>query len=146
MLSDKNCDIIFLSLPNKEDEEMALRFCDYCLRDENGKIFLISYWELREACLRNPFKDLSISNIIFETVNRLTGEKVIRNGYSHCGMYVWLEKAIQSDVTYQATKSMILAKRKCISDAGKRQKICNRYTRGYNLQVEKSCKKRGYYY
>ena len=125
---------------------MALRFCDYCLRDENGKIFLISYRELREACLRNSFKDLSISNIIFETVNKLTGEKVIRREYSHCRMYLWLEKAIQSDVTYQAIKSKAMAKRKCISDASKEQKMRNQFAKGYNLQIEKSCRKGGYYY
>ena len=86
---------------------MALRFSNYCLVDENGKTFFVSYEKLREECLKNSFCNLSISKIIFEAVAVVTGERIIRtNGYSNSLLYQWLEKSIWNDNRYQEEKNL----------------------------------------
>lgn len=86
---------------------MALRFSNYCLVDENGKTFFVSYEKLREECLNNSFSNLSISKIIFDAVAVVTGERIIRtNGYSNSLLYQWLEKSIWNDNRYQEEKNL----------------------------------------
>ena len=86
---------------------MALRFSNYCLVDENGKTFFVSYEKLREECLNNSFTNLSISKIIFDAVTVVTGERIIRSkGYSNSLLYQWLEKSIWNDNRYQEEKNL----------------------------------------
>ena len=86
---------------------MALRFSNYCLVDENGKTFFVSYEKLREECLKNSFCNLSISKIIFDAVAVVTGERIIRSkGYSNSLLYQWLEKSIWNDNRYQEEKNL----------------------------------------
>ena len=97
---------------------MAIRFGEHCLMDENGKVYLISYRELLEECLKHPFNTPSISTIIIETIKRLTGETIIGNRYNDKPLYRWLEKKIQADSRYQQAK-----KEKREKDAKRKQQI-----------------------
>ena len=86
---------------------MALRFGNYCLRDERGKIFIVPPKRLLEECLNSSFDDLSISNIIFSSIEKATGERIVRSkGYNSSILYQWLEKKVWGDSRYQQHKKL----------------------------------------
>ena len=86
---------------------MAIKFGERCLIDENGKVFLISYRKLLAECLEHPFNTLSISSVVIETIEDMTGEHVIRKKYNDKPLYRWLERHIQPDEKYQKFKKSI---------------------------------------
>lgn len=83
---------------------MALYFNERGLHYEDGRLFLISYREILEECLKGPFKTVSISTIIFDTIRRMTGMKVIKRNYNQSPVYRWLEKRISQDSRYKIAK------------------------------------------
>lgn len=89
---------------------MALRFTKSCLKDERGKVFLISYRSLLEECLKHPMEELSIYKCVCETIERLTGEKVIKYAYNKSLLFRWLEKNIQKSDVYISRKKQLVQK------------------------------------
>lgn len=83
---------------------MALYFSTVGLIDENGKVYLISNRVLLEECLKNISNQIKVSVIVFETITKLTGEKVIKRNYNQNKLFCWLENRIREDERYKTAK------------------------------------------
>ena len=124
---------------------MALYFNERGLRYDDGKIFLISYQKLLEECLKHPYNTVSISAIIFSTVNSMTGKKIIKGKYNQSKLYQWLEQQIRQDPRYIQAKQV-----KYEQDSMKRQykkeyEKKMKQVKGINKQLEYIEKKRARY-
>lgn len=85
---------------------MAIKFETRSLKDENGKVYLISYKKVLEECFKHPYDTISIATIVYETIEKMTGERIIGNMHNGKPLYIWLEKHIKADERYQRQKEL----------------------------------------
>lgn len=90
---------------------MSVQFKGNSLVDERGNEWLISYEQLRQACLEGPYKSISVKEIIFDAVTRLTREKVVGVYYRQSKLFCNLEREIVTDEAYQKRKAEVLQQR-----------------------------------
>ena len=91
---------------------MALRFTSVSLEDENGNIYLISYNDLLQECLNHPYDTINVSQIVRETITKMTGERVIPRGYNQSKLFCWVESKIHKDPRYIRAKENIMQQSK----------------------------------
>ena len=90
---------------------MAVRFIGDSIVDENGNEMLISYDELRKACVTGRYNTLSVKEIIFEGVKNILGERVIGTNYRKSSLFNALESEILADEGYQEAKRTVCEQR-----------------------------------
>ena len=92
------------------------------LKYQDGTLVELPYATLRDACLAYDGENLRISSIIFQMLEYLLGEPLVRNAtYSKNMLYRKLEEAIQKDPKYIARKKKYQVIYKETLDKSKRQ-------------------------
>ena len=124
---------------------MALYFNEKGLRNDDGTIFLISYRELLNECLKHPYNTVSISEIIFGTIHKVTGMKIIKKNYNKSKLYQWLEKRIRQDPRYIETKQIVFERDSRKRQLRKEYEEKKRHMKGFNMQLDYMEKKRSKY-
>lgn len=116
---------------------MALYFTKTVLKDENGKVFLISYRSLLEECLKHSMEELSIYKIVFETIERLTGEKVKKHEYNASLLFRWLEKNIQKSDVYISRKKQLTQKSLDYKESIKNYQERKKHMKAFNVELDR---------
>lgn len=126
---------------------MALYFNDQGLQDEDGVFYPVSWQKVLEECLKHPFNTISVSIIIFESIEKVVREKVVRNNYNQSMFYCWLERNVQADVRYNIIKQEKIAKDNELRKARKKNSLIIRNRKGTNIELDKRDKEsmRRYY-
>ena len=124
---------------------MALRFTSVSLEDENGNIYLISYNELLQECLNHPYDTIKVSRIVMETVNKMTGERVIPRGYNQSKMFCWLESKIHKDPRYITAKENIMQQSKKQREGEKRCRQAKMTATSEEIEKKKRLEMLSYY-
>jgi len=91
---------------------MAVRFVGDSIVDDNGNDILISYEELRKACVTGRYNTLSVKEIIFEGVKNILGERVVGTNYRKSSLFNALESEILADEGYQEAKKIYMINEK----------------------------------
>lgn len=117
---------------------MALYFGKIRILDcETDTSILVSNIELLNECLSHPYDTIKVSRIIFDSVTKITGEKVSpKIGYNQSLLYCWLERCIHEDSRYMKAKEKVMEQSEAIRKKEKEYRISQKKTE-YSEQATK---------
>lgn len=109
---------------------MALYFGKVGLLEcETDTPIIVSNMELLNECLNHPYNTIKVSRIIFDSVTKITGEKVSpKIGYNQSLLYCWLEKCIHADLRYAGVKEKVMKQSEMIRKKEKEYRISQKKT------------------
>ena len=86
----------------------TIRFKGNQLVLKSGEVIEIPYEILEKTCLASSYKTVSITSIVSEAVEKLTGEHLYTTDVRKSELFNSLENAIRKDERYQARKKVLM--------------------------------------
>lgn len=103
----------------------TLRFKGDHLEDEYGRIIKIPFEDIEDACLKNSYHSLSITDIVIEAVTSITGMHCLKNNCRESALFNYLEESIRLDERYIQRKE----------EAQKRREIAKKHSKKKELII-----------